>query len=270
MSYPNDPSGPQPPYGGPPGGQPPYGPGGPTGGQPPYGPPGGQPPYGPPGGQPPYGDPSGGQQPYGDPSGGQPHYGAPGGQQYDPYGAPGGQPQKQGMSTGAKVGIGVGAGCLGLIVIVVVIIVIIGMSAGGGSEAPASSPTSSQTTEPGGTTEEAPAAPSGAVTMTATNAGTASGTIDPSETYTVLDVTIANNWDETLSINPLYFSYVLDDGTEVTDWELFADIQGIEVSELASGQEASGQVAILGEVTVVEVHYTPIIGPDEPIVAQVQ
>ena len=271
MSYPNDPSGPQPPYGGqppygPPGGQPPYG--DPTGGQQPYGAPGGQPPYGPPGGQPPYGPP-GDQPPYGDPTGGQ--------QPYDPYGVPGAPPQKQGMSTGAKVGIGVGVGCLALIVIAVVIFVVIALAVGDDTDtaAPSSSPTSSRTTEPGGTTEE-PAeepveAPAGdGVTVTAAHAGTVSGTLDPSETYTALDVTFVNNSDEPFSINPLYFSYILEDGTEVIDWELFADITQFEAGDLAPGEQVSGQVAIAGEVTVAEVHYDPYFGLEDPIVVPVQ
>ncbi|MFL1430554.1 MULTISPECIES: DUF4352 domain-containing protein [unclassified Nocardiopsis] len=252
MSYPNDPSGPQPPYG-PTGGQPPYGP---PGGQPPYGPTGGQPSYGPPGGQPPYGDPAGG--PYGQ-------------QPYDPYGA-GAPPQKKGMSTGAKVGIGVGAGCLGLIVIVVVIIVIIAMASGGdGGGTSSSSPTSSQTTEPGAGTEDAPVeAPADGVGMTVTNAGTVGGTLDPAETYTALDVTFVNNSNEPFSVNPFYFSFILDDGTEVVDWELFADIDQFEAGDLAPGDQVSGQVAVAGEVTVVEVHYDPYFGMEDPIVVPVQ
>ncbi|CAL9452667.1 hypothetical protein SUDANB121_02489 [Nocardiopsis dassonvillei] len=249
MSYPNDPSGPQPPYGGPPG-------------QPPYGPTGGQPSYGPPGGQPPYGDSTGGYQ----------SYGAPGGQPpYDPYGATGAPQQKKGMSTGAKVGIGVGAGCLGLIVIVVVIIVVIAMASGGDDTSVSSAPTSSQTTEPGTPDEEAPAeAPAEGVGLTATSAGTVGGTLDPNEVYTVLDVTFVNNSGEPLPLNPLYFTYILDDGTEVVDWELFADIPMMEATDLAPGEQFTGQVAVAGEVTVAEVHYDPYFGMEDPIVAPVQ
>ncbi|WP_159941506.1 MULTISPECIES: DUF4352 domain-containing protein [unclassified Nocardiopsis] len=275
MSNPQYPSGPQqPPYGG----QPPYG--DPTGGQPSYGDPtGGQSPYGaPPGGQPPYGDPTGGQPPYGNPPGGQPPYGMPPGPPGGefPYGPPpGGQPPKQGMSTGAKVGIGVGAGCLGIIVILVIVIVF-AIFASGGEDTPSSAPNPSvtQEEEPAEDTapaEEEPAADGRGVSITATPAGTAGDVIDDT-VYTVLDVEIVNNGDQDLDINPLYFSTVLDDGTERSDWAeaLFADIEPFEVGTLPPGSSVSGQIAVEGEVTIVEVRYDPTFGMEEPITTTVQ
>ncbi|MFC9087216.1 DUF4352 domain-containing protein [Nocardiopsis dassonvillei] len=266
MSYPQYPSGPQ---------QPPRGDG--TGGYQSYG---GQPGYGAPGGgQPGYGDPSGGQPPYGGPGGpppGQPPYGGmPPGGPGDPYGPPpGGQPPKKGMSTGAKVGLGIGGGCLGLVLIVVIVIVIIASMAGGDdstSTSTSSAPTQQEgTQEPEGGSAEEPANEQG-VTLTATAAGTAGDTIDDT-VYTVLDVELTNNGDEPLDINPLYFTTVLSDGTERTDWAdaIFADIQHIEVGTLAPGSSVSGQIAVVGEVVVTEVRYDPSFGMEDPIVTTVQ
>src|SRR5699024_721734 len=79
----------------------------PPGAHPNAGPP--QPPYGP--GQPPYGH--GPQQPYG---------------QQPPYGPP---PQKQGMSTGAKIAFGIGAA---IIVLVLVIGTVLTLPLGGGGD----------------------------------------------------------------------------------------------------------------------------------------
>lgn|SRR5690625_1588572 len=90
--YPQQPPGPGQPPQGPPPGAPQYVP--PPGAHPNAGPP--QPPYGP--GQPPYGH--GPQQPYG---------------QQPPYGPP---PQKQGMSTGAKIAFGIGAAIIVLVLVI--------------------------------------------------------------------------------------------------------------------------------------------------------
>ncbi|WP_306369773.1 hypothetical protein, partial [Nocardiopsis sp. CC223A] len=215
--------------------------------------------------------------PYG-PSQPQP-YGAPTAP-YNPYSAPGAPQRKQGMSTGAKVGIGVGGGILGLMVIMVVAVVLIAMSAGDeGGGTSSASPTASQTTYPDAPTDTPTDAPTealaeppaeGGVTVTATHAGTVNGTLDPAETYTALDVTFVNDSGEPFSVNPLYFTFILDDGTEVVDWELFADITQFEAADLAPGEQVSGQVAIAGEVTVAEVHYDPSFGMEEPIVVPVQ
>nr|WP_227015187.1 DUF4352 domain-containing protein [Nocardiopsis sinuspersici] len=107
--------------------------------------------------------------------------------------------------------------------------------------------------------------------MTATAAGTAGDTIDDT-VYTVLDVELTNNGDESLSVNPMYFTTVLADGTERTDWgeALFADIEPFQVTELAPGDSASGQIAVVGEVVVTEVRYDPSFGMEEPIVTTVQ
>ncbi|WP_304453400.1 DUF4352 domain-containing protein [Nocardiopsis sp. YSL2] len=297
MSSPQNPSGPQEPPFGPPGGQPPYGPPGgqpnfgppagdpyygAPGGQPPYGPPGGDPNYGAPGGQPPYGPPGGdpnygppgGQTPYG-PPGGQPPYGPPGGDPYygapggDPHGSPYGAPPEQGMSTGAKVGLGVGGGCLVILVVLVVAGFLIGRSAL--SPEPSAPPSAAEPSAPQEGTdapaEEEPEAADSGVAMTASNAGTTGDTLDPEAVYTVIDVTIENGSDEGVEVNPLYITATLDDGSSVNDWgeTLFADIELIESGTLAPGDTVSGQIALVGEVDVTQVELQPVFGSNDPV-----
>ncbi|WP_017573079.1 DUF4352 domain-containing protein [Nocardiopsis halotolerans] len=179
------------------------------------------------------------------------------------------------MSTGAKIGIGVGGGCLLLVVIVVVAIVIIASMAGGddgvAGTIPPSSPTQQEEDTQGGTDAPAddPAAEQQGVSMTATAAGTTGDTIDDT-VYTVVDVEITNNGQEPLDINPMFFTRVLDDGTEITEWAMFADTQQFEVGTLAPGSSVSGQVAVEGEVTITEIRYDPSFGVEEAIVAPVQ
>ena len=257
MSYPQYPSGPQQPPYGPTGGQQPYG--GPPG-PPPYGDPGGQqPPYGPTGGQPPYGGPPGPGGPYDVPPGGQPPYGPP---------------PKKGMSTGAKVGIGIG-GCLGLVIIAIVVIVILASLAGGGDDTAATPPTTSAPSEE--ETEDVDAsAPAeepveqGGITASATQGGTVGDVLDDT-TYTVIDVEITNDSSESVDVNPIYFTFVLDDGTERDDWAetIFADITPMEAVSLAPGDSVSGQIATVGEVTVSEVRFDPTFGMGEPLVIPV-
>ena len=135
-SYPQQPAGPGQWPQGPPPGTPQYAPppGAPTYGGPP------QPPHGP--GQPPYGGPP--QPPYGP---GQPPYGPgppqPYGQQ-PPYGPP---PQKQGMSTGAKIGIGVGSAVLVLALVIGAVLVLPLGDEGGESAAPETSATDEDAAE---------------------------------------------------------------------------------------------------------------------------
>ncbi|XKK37361.1 DUF4352 domain-containing protein [Nocardiopsis sp. ARC36] len=191
----------------------------------------------------------------------------PGGQ--PPYG----EPPKKGMSTGAKVGIGVG-GCLGVVIIAIVLIVIVASLSGG--DEPVTQPTTSSSpeestgeTESQPTEEEAPVE-QGGITASATQSGTAGDVIDDT-TYTVVDVEITNDSSEALDVNPIYFTFVLDDGTERSDWAetIFADITQMEAVSVAPGDSISGQLATVGEVTVTELRFDPSFGMEEPIVIPV-
>jgi hypothetical protein len=174
------------------------------------------------------------------------------------------------MSTGAKVGIGVGGGCLVIVVVIVIIGVLIGRSAAGDPEpsTPPPATQSEQDTEAPAEEEpaEEPAADTG-VTMTASNAGTVGDILDEEAVYTAVDVTIENGSDEDIEVNPLYITATLADGTSVNDWGevLFADIEQIQSGTLAPGDSVSGQIAVVGEVEVVQVELQPVFGSTEPV-----
>ncbi|WP_223830332.1 DUF4352 domain-containing protein [Nocardiopsis quinghaiensis] len=180
------------------------------------------------------------------------------------------------MSTGAKVGIGVG-GCLGLLVIAIVVIVAIAsLSVSGDSTSASPAPYATEEeftpeeTAPEGITEDEPAAGQG-VSMTASAAGTTGSAFDDT-VYTVLDIELTNNGDEDLNVSSLYFTAVLADGTERNDWgeAILADIEQFEVTSLTPGSSVAGQIAVVGEVVVTEVRYDPSFGMEEPIVAVVE
>ncbi|NYJ34342.1 DUF4352 domain-containing protein [Nocardiopsis aegyptia] len=173
------------------------------------------------------------------------------------------------MSTGAKVGIGVGGGCLVVLVVLVVVGFLIGR--GASSPEPSAPPPAAESSAPAEETEEPveeePEAADSGVTMTASDAGTTGDVLDPEAVYTVVDVTIENGSEENVEVNPLYISATLADGSSVNDWgeALFADIDQIESGTLAPGDSASGQIALVGEVDVVQVELQSVLAQEEPI-----
>ncbi|MGW5875250.1 DUF4352 domain-containing protein [Nocardiopsis terrae] len=216
--------------------------------------------------QPPYGGPppSGPQQPpYGPP---------PPGPQQPPYGPP--PPPKQGMSTGAKVGLGCG-GCLGIILLLALLGGCMSLLSSDTPDeaAPATSSTSQEQEEETAAEEEPEEEPAEetAVTMTATNAGTVGDAIDDT-VYTAIDIEVVNDSDEPIDVNPINFTAILADGTVVSDWAdtIFADIDAIDAVTLQPGQRASGQIAVVGEVDVATVEMGDILGLGDPVVAEVQ
>ncbi|KOX17757.1 hypothetical protein ADL05_08770 [Nocardiopsis sp. NRRL B-16309] len=180
------------------------------------------------------------------------------------------------MSTGAKVGIGVGGGCLVILVVLVVVGFLI--ARGASSSDPSSPPAAESSTqaeeaeegveedteEP---VEEEPEVTDSGVTMTASDAGTTGDVLDEEAVYTAIDVTIENGSDEDIEVNPLYITATLADGSSVNEWgeTLFADIDQIEVVTLAPGDSVSGQIALVGEVDVVQVELQPLYGQNEPL-----
>ncbi|MEU3025621.1 DUF4352 domain-containing protein [Nocardiopsis alba] len=216
-------------------------------------------PQGPHGHQPPYGEqpPHGSQQPYGP----QPPYG------HQP------PPPKAGMSTGKKIGFGCG-GCLGLLLILGLLGACMSALAGGDSSSTPPAATSSAPEAEEAAAEESSEEDEGAevsdVVLTATLAGTAGDVVDDT-VYTVLDITVENNSDEDLDVNPIYFSVVLADGTVVSDWAdtIFADIDHLDAVTLRPGQRTEGQIAVSGEVDIVEVEMAELFGLQAPLTAEV-
>ncbi|WP_285734428.1 DUF4352 domain-containing protein [Nocardiopsis sp. ATB16-24] len=174
------------------------------------------------------------------------------------------------MSTFAKVVLGVGA-CFGVILLVVAVIVFAAFLSAD-DDAASSAPTTVEESAQEEVTEdeEEPAAEEQGVSMTATQSGTTGDVIDDT-VYTVVDVEITNNGDEPFDVNPMYFTTVLSDGTERNDWgeAIFADITHFATGDLAPGDSTSGQIAVVGEVSVTELRYEPIFGVGDPIVVPV-
>jgi hypothetical protein len=190
--------------------------------------------------------PNWGQQPT------QPGYGYP----QQPYGQPPFQPQPPKRKTGKILGI-IGAVFAGLIVI--------GAIAGGGEDfkEPSSKPSSSpaavekdDAAEP--VAEEAPEpepAPEEPVKITAKATTFAKSILADNGNYTSVKVTVTNNSDETISVNPLYFAITDTAGTKHTH-ELAADENQIDTVKLAPGENISGVVTGKGKFTAKAVTYT--------------
>lgn len=195
---------------------------------------------------------------------------------YGPYGQPP-QPPKKGMSTGAKIGIGCG-GCLGVSILGFVFLLILGAIVGSGGEdtspdttVAASPEAAAESSAPEEAAAEEEPVEEAAVTMTATNAGTVGDTVDDT-VYTAIDIEVVNDSEESIDVNPINFTAVLDDGTVVSDWAdtIFADIDAIDTVTLQPGQRASGQIAVVGEVDVATVEMADLWGLGDPVVATVE
>ncbi|GAB2863677.1 hypothetical protein GCM10027074_33670 [Streptomyces deserti] len=190
----------------------------------------------------------------------QPGYGypAPG------YGAPVPQPPKK--RSFAKIA---GLGCGGILAL----FVIIGVAASGGSDGSSDSKSSDKSVtakEPQreekieGPAEKAPAedkpakeepAAQGPVKVTAKKTGFSKSILADSSDYTSVLITITNNGDEQLDVNPLYFSITDADGTKHTA-ELAVDENQIDTVKLAPGENISGTITGKGKFSPKYVTYT--------------
>ncbi|MCY9787594.1 DUF4352 domain-containing protein [Nocardiopsis sp. EMB25] len=201
--------------------------------------------------------------------------------QYDP---PSGRPAKRGMSIGGRIALSSGF-ILAFVIIVVLLIAIVNAVTGDGADTTASTtqqPTQEQgqdtvetdtegSAEPGTGETEGTEEGDGDVVMTATNAGTAGDLLDDT-VYTVVDVEIVNNSDESIDVNPVYFTLVLDDGLTVSAMDNYtADIDSFGMVTVRPGNRASGQLAAEGEVTIAQVEFSELYGMGgESIIADVE
>jgi hypothetical protein len=173
------------------------------------------------------------------------------------YGYPQPQPPKK-RSTG-KI--------LGIIAGVFVGLIVIGAIAGGGesssgdkaSTVTATSPAAEDPEQKTPEAEEAAAepepAPEAPVKITAKKAPFAKSILAQDGNYTSVKVTVTNNSDETISVNPLYFSITDTDGTKHSA-ELAADENQIDTVKLAPGENVSGSITGKGKFTAKTVTYT--------------
>lgn len=191
-----------------------------------------------------------GQQPYPPQQPGQtPAWGQP--QHPGPYGPP---PPKKGMSTAGIVGLSV-AGVFGFLIVLGVLV--------GGDEATDDKAAATKSSAPAAPApakkSAAPAAEEPAekapVTVAAKATKFAPGVLHDGGAYTSVKVTITNNGEKKISINPLYFTVTDTGGTKHTA-ELGVDENQIDTVELAPGENISGVITGKGKFTAKYVTYT--------------
>ncbi len=102
--------------------------------------------------------------------------------------------------------------------------------------------------------EEKPAAEE-PVKITAKKTAFSKSIIADSSNYTSVLITITNNSNETISVNPLYFAITDTDGTKHTA-ELAVDERQIDTVKLAPGENVSGTITGKGKFTPKYVTYT--------------
>ncbi|WP_320784177.1 DUF4352 domain-containing protein [Streptomyces sp. CRN 30] len=193
----------------------------------------------------------------------QPGYGAPG------FGGPVPQPPKK-SNTGKFIGFG----CLGVVALVVLIAIIgaIGSSGGGSDDSTDKPAVAQQDDKPAAEEKDdakakddkkageekkakEEAAEEAPVKVTAKKTNFAKSIIAPDSDYTSVLVTVTNASDDTISVNPLYFTITDTDGTKHTA-ELGVDEKQIDTVELAPGENVSGNVTGQGGFTPKYVTYT--------------
>ncbi|MFF7858715.1 DUF4352 domain-containing protein [Streptomyces sp. NPDC007904] len=183
-------------------------------------------------------------------------------QQPGPGAPPPQQPKKR------SVGRIAGLGCAGILALFVVIAV----AAGGGDSEDSgdskSSGTSAAAGDPRGdngasgdkaekrqkdASEEEQA--QGPVKITAQKTAFAKSILAGSGDYTSVSVTVTNDGDEPVNVNPLYFAITDTDGTKHTA-ELGVDEKQIDTVDLAPGENISGTITGRGDFTPKYVTYT--------------
>lgn len=189
----------------------------------------------------------------------QPGYGPPNQPQHPGWGAPPPPPPKK-----SPLGKILGFGCLGIVALFV-ILAAIGAAIGGtdtkdtGASSSASADNRNTDEEPAAAPEKKPSssapAPQGPVKITAKKTAFNKSVLADNGSYTSVLVTIVNNGDEQISINPLYFTITGTDGTKRTA-ELAVDENQLDTVDLAPGENISGAITGKGAFTPKYVTYT--------------
>lgn len=182
-------------------------------------------------------------------------------------------PPKQGMSTGKKFGLGCGAFLLLLFLMGGCMAALSGGSDGSG----ASQDTSDQTEETAeAEVEEAAEEPAEEpaedepVVLTAEATDFVPGVLHDGGDYTSVHVTVENNGDDAIEVNPLYFAIVADDGTKKdTTSALGMSESQIDTVTLNPGQRAEGVVTAEGAFTPASVEFEEALGLGVTITADV-
>lgn len=192
--------------------------------------------------------------------------------QMPPPGHP--RPQKQGMSTSKKLGLG----CGGLFLMLFLLGGCVAVLSGGSTDNSAPSSQADSDTEEGNTetseeeeaAEEEPEEES-EIVLTAETREFNPSILHDSGAYTSVFVTVENNSDEDIEINPLYFSIVADDGTKKdTSGGLGMDEDQIDTLTLSPGQRAEGTVTVEGDITPASVEFGGPLGLGEAHTVDIQ
>ncbi|WP_431039908.1 DUF4352 domain-containing protein [Streptomyces sp. P9-1] len=188
----------------------------------------------------------GGQQPYPQPSG---------------YGFPGSPPPPPAKKRRFLRFAGFGcAGVLGLVVVIAALSASGDDSGDGGNTAADASVSASAGAKENGTKESSPKEKEaqeggGPVKVTAERAEFSKSILADGSDYTSVRVTVVNDGDDEVSVNPLYFTITDTDGTKHTA-ELGVDEEQIDTVDLAPGENVSGTVTGKGTFTPKYVTYT--------------
>lgn len=179
------------------------------------------------------------------------------------------QPPKQGMSTGRKFGLGCGAFLLLLLLMGGCMAALSSGADGSGS----SQDTSEQTEETvEAEFEEAAEEPQEdePVVLTAEVADFVPSILHDGGDYTSVHVTVENNGDDAIEVNPLYFAIVADDGTKKdTTSALGMSESQIDTVTLNPGQRAEGVVTAEGAFSPASVEFEEALGLGVTITADV-
>ncbi|MFD4858352.1 DUF4352 domain-containing protein [Streptomyces atratus] len=188
---------------------------------------------------------------------GQPQWGPQQPQAYSqPYGPAPQQPKKS--NTGKIVGLG----CLGIIVLFIVIGIIASVAGGGDSKDETSkagssaSDTKKADDKPQEKQKEEEKAPADSpVKIVATPTKFTPSILHDGGEYTSVKVTITNNSEKKIGVNPLYFAITDKSGSKHTA-ELAVDDNQMNTTDLAPGENMTGVITGKGKFTAAYVTYT--------------
>lgn len=181
------------------------------------------------------------------------------GQPQQPYpGQP--VPPEPGMSTGKKFGIGCGAIVLMFFLMGGCMAALSGGSDDTGAAQDSSAQDSAESIDEGAEAEEV-AEEEEEVVMTAEATDFEPSVLHDGGDYTSVFVTIENNGDDAIEVNPLYFAIVADDGTKKdTTSSLGMSESQIDTVTLNPGQRAEGVVTAEGDFTPASVEFEENLG----------
>ncbi|WP_026117759.1 DUF4352 domain-containing protein [Nocardiopsis alkaliphila] len=178
-------------------------------------------------------------------------------------------PSKPGMSTGKRFGIGCGVIILLFLLMGGCMAAISGGSDDTGAARDGSAQDSAESVEEGAEAEEV-AEEEEEVVLTAEATDFEPSVLYDGGDHTSVFVTIENNSDDAIEVNPLYFAIVADDGTKKdTTGSLGMSESQIDTVTLNPGQRAEGVVTAEGDFTPASVEFEENLGMGVTVTADV-